>query len=756
MPRSVATASTTSEHHHNVHRPQEESIHHARSMDRESGSVEESTAEEAPFIVESHNDVSESDRQPLHHTMDDDILIVATVDGTFAALSKRTGDILWKRTSNISQQGADRLSSSVFRPLVATSTTVQSSSSPADAWRTTAVPSLDGAVYLTAKVKSESRDTTSDNAALDELTIAAFMPDLVGRTPFVDSRNRVFTGSSRTTAFCIDGNTGEVLHESTSGIPYTSYNENNDPMLADRKVVWLGRVDHDVSIFEPKAGALDVKFSTSRIMGSQEMLLGHSEQPHAASWKPMDDELHSNSPLIPTTSKQSFMEEQAKHVFSDSPSSYESTLVVTPNGNVAFRNVATGQLEWVASEAFDTPVAFAVDSGTGLSLKVDVVADAVLPNGSVEYVTREMERQLDLIMTNDGVPYFEDEEDPTIVGSLPTGELFAMPLWKRPSRNPVMNQQKHAVVSTSSSSTEASRKNFHVTSVANQFSGRHSSSLTISQDHFSGSISSTNSCRPRDHSFPKCLANIGVSEHKARFAKGPDGSYLSEEAPKMQNGAIVPFYHPHFHYVPPENHYTLNGEGRARRRRYIKLLRILGSWLPPTIALLFVVSFELGRRRKQKRSSDLNSQTLINSSGQEHETESVGAIQVFDDVILGYGGHGTVVYKGMLDGRPVAVKRMLKAYHASAEREISLLIESDGHPNVVRYFMKEVRGDFVYLALELCDLSLHDLIGTLRNHSDLEDKENHVPDLVHHSTKTILYQISCGVRHLHRSRIVHR
>lgn len=58
---------------------------------------------------------------------------------------------------------------------------------------------------------------------------------------------------------------------------------------------------------------------------------------------------------------------------------------------------------------------------------------------------------------------------------------------------------------------------------------------------------------------------------------------------------------------------------------------------------------------------------------------------------------GTVVYRGMLDGRPVAVKRMLRVFHAAADREMRLLIESDGHPNVVRYFLREQAGDFVYL-----------------------------------------------------------
>ena len=128
-----------------------------------------------------------------------------------------------------------------------------------------------------------------------------------------------------------------------------------------------------------------------------------------------------------------------------------------------------------------------------------------------------------------------------------------------------------------------------------------------------------------------------------------------------------------------------------------------------------------------------------------------------EDIILGHGGHGTVVYKGMLEGRQVAVKRLLKTYNASADREISLLIESDGHPNVVRYHLKETRGDFVYLALELCDMSLHDLIGHIRSKLDrigpdkIEEKEK-----VFHATKTILLQITKGAEHLHRLRIVHR
>ena len=117
------------------------------------------------------------------------------------------------------------------------------------------------------------------------------------------------------------------------------------------------------------------------------------------------------------------------------------------------------------------------------------------------------------------------------------------------------------------------------------------------------------------------------------------------------------------------------------------------------------------------------------------------------------------MFEGMLEGRKVAVKRMLQAYHASADREISLLIESDGHPNVVRYFLKEVRGDFVYLALELCDLSLHELIGHVRATYEMLQKENWLEEgdmSIPNAIRTVLLQIANGIKHLHGLRIVHR
>jgi len=84
----------------------------------------------------------------------------------------------------------------------------------------------------------------------------------------------------------------------------------------------------------------------------------------------------------------------------------------------------------------------------------------------------------------------------------------------------------------------------------------------------------------------------------------------------------------------------------------------------------------------------------------------VGRLRVHTGSILGHGSQGTIVYVGELDGRKVAVKRLLSTFVDVALGEVDLLMKADAHPNITRYFAKEEDGDFIYLALELCDTSL--------------------------------------------------
>ncbi|GAA5827789.1 hypothetical protein JCM3770_006368, partial [Rhodotorula araucariae] len=128
------------------------------------------------------------------------------------------------------------------------------------------------------------------------------------------------------------------------------------------------------------------------------------------------------------------------------------------------------------------------------------------------------------------------------------------------------------------------------------------------------------------------------------------------------------------------------------------------------------------------------------------DPQLVGGLAV-SETILGYGSHGTVVLRGEFQGRAVAVKRLLKDFVTIAAHEVNLLQDADDHPHVIRYFCKEQRETFLYIALELCPASLFDLI----------DQPLAFPDLVGQlDPKKALRQITSGLRHLHSLKIVHR
>jgi serine/threonine protein kinase len=772
---------------------------------------------------ELENLVEEDQEEDEDENENGGVIIVATIDGTLAGLDKRTGKLIWKRSGNGKEdtddysqmhtgnnhhpnsRGGTGVQSphtskpryhhsrqqfpvppetdarseapALLEPLVSTTTTVEKASVSGD-WRTAAVPSVDGTVYLTAAGREITPGTSSTGTAVPatttrrattttsttstpnivdhdhDVTVTTTLHELVARTPFVDMRGRIYTGSRRAVAVAVDVDTGEILEtvqadrQSPVRAAQTHQRNSDDDNLTlrDRNVVWMGRVDYSVSIHEPRSGSLDVQFSSSEIMSVNDMVIGRDHRSSDSSahqpWEPAGDHSH----LLPNANGGN------KNRWVGPPPEKEFMLVATPNGDVAYRNPDTGQIDWVSEECFDTPVAFAVDSASGASLGVNLVPDASIPNGSAEYISTEIERQLELSMAAETTIGDDDDNgsdhDQTIVGSLSSGQLYAMPLGRK-ADNSAGIPPRHAITASSLTAL-ASSKHPHMANVP-QITGRQHSHFH--QDGKHHAASGKKSCSPGNHNFPACLVGM-----RGVFARDPRGSFLSEAAPRLEENAVVPFYHPQFGYIPTDSAYFSGGPGGENRSKSDKILRILGSWFLPTIALIFVVSFELGRRKreKDKRKDELDSNDIVKTVGTESRTTDVGVIHVCDDVILGYGGHGTVVYKGTLEGRQVAVKRMLKAYHASADREISLLIESDGHPNVVRYFLKEARGDFVYLALELCDLSLHDLIGTLRQNMEQTEKENRLPDMVSPVTKMVLFQIANGVKHLHHLRIVHR
>ena len=132
--------------------------------------------------------------------------------------------------------------------------------------------------------------------------------------------------------------------------------------------------------------------------------------------------------------------------------------------------------------------------------------------------------------------------------------------------------------------------------------------------------------------------------------------------------------------------------------------------------------------------------------GKYFECSTLTVVNLFR---VGTGSCGTHVYKGSFQGRPVAVKKLFREFTTLAEREIKALQTADAHLNVIRYYYQEIRGNCLYIALELCRASLADVIAR----PDREQWQDIVTNL---DPRKALEEITSGLDHLHYMKIVHR
>ncbi|KAK7555906.1 hypothetical protein IWX49DRAFT_86373 [Phyllosticta citricarpa] len=136
-------------------------------------------------------------------------------------------------------------------------------------------------------------------------------------------------------------------------------------------------------------------------------------------------------------------------------------------------------------------------------------------------------------------------------------------------------------------------------------------------------------------------------------------------------------------------------------------------------------------------------------------TKQIHNLTITDNV-LGSGSGGTFVFEGKFEGRDVAVKRMLPQFYELADQEVSLLTQSDDHPNVIRYFCKQKDENFLYIAVELCQASLWDLYRDGRNDDGWTEQQTKLVNEINIDVPRALYQLAAGLNHLHSLRIIHR
>ncbi|KAM0063969.1 putative protein kinase IRE1 family [Helianthus debilis subsp. tardiflorus] len=115
------------------------------------------------------------------------------------------------------------------------------------------------------------------------------------------------------------------------------------------------------------------------------------------------------------------------------------------------------------------------------------------------------------------------------------------------------------------------------------------------------------------------------------------------------------------------------------------------------------------------------------------------------------GSNGTVVFEGTFRGRNVAVKRIESAHSDVANREITLLMESDKHPNIIQFYGCVREGDFVYLSLERCVCNLYELVqGQI--YPDLWRSDGY-PSF---KLLKLMRGVVAGIAHLHDLKIIYR
>lgn len=159
-------------------------------------------------------------------------------------------------------------------------------------------------------------------------------------------------------------------------------------------------------------------------------------------------------------------------------------------------------------------------------------------------------------------------------------------------------------------------------------------------------------------------------------------------------------------------------------------------------ALIFQLCLLIIKRRNQSnnRLGNKFSSPTVSDSG----TISIGKISFNPNKVLGYGSKGTCVFKGSFENSTkCAVKRIVSEYLKFADREIEFL-RSLQDPHLVRYLATEEDVQFVYIALELAEYTLADLV----------DKD--IISSIALSRVELCRQAALGLQHLHKLDIVHR
>ena len=555
---------------------------------------------------------------------------------------------------------------------------------------------------------------------------------LAESAPIMTQEGLLLTGQKTSRILGVDINSGRVLHDTMATdnlgrVNSLSTLQNNKPK-SNKKVIqqplWVGRTDYTLRAFDGATGIEEFNMTFSEIHPIMtDTIDGSNNIVTTNNIKNLSPEAQTVPPI-----RNKAIAATSIHVSAKS----SPPLLSTPEGDVFFTD-QTGEIHHGIALGSPAVTAFSVSSQSNNGDKIR----ATDPN----YGIRPLQISHRLA-TAIGKPVSEttgSDNNVVLVKSLNDGGLYAIEI-------PV-DDVKDMIIAIDSANNMLSLPSIDDTS-----------ETVSTENHVAILKSSQNSSIQKKN------------DNKVGNNNIPEGIYGSDETETVELSWEKRFATPKTVQVTPTT--TLNSWINSI---LIALFIIVGGlivarrYAPKPVKVIV----DANKEEKQVEVID-TAMNIVTASNIETEKEvkeevdkdgrkvlRIGSLTYFPSIVLGYGSHGTVVFRGALNGRPVAIKRMLSQFNRAADREISLLIRSDGHPNVVRYFLKEQQGEFVYLALQLAKMSLKDFVLQLQKCMSRNKGNNthenitalsEVPD----AARMALLQIAKGLAHLHSQRIVHR
>lgn len=515
------------------------------------------------------------------------------------------------------------------------------------------IPSIDGSLLL------------HSSGGMRKTSVKARM--LVEKAPFVSNDGElIFTGHRKSKVVGLDVNSGEITHEIIDGQPTASLLSDS----ADQKTpLWIGRVDYTVRAFDGTSGTEQFNISYTELrplhhsrLANHEAAIMNNHRIDIDSSKallPKDSRvLRSPTNKIPPKLSHNIWREDAV-AYSDKIEDIYHAIHFDSPAMAAFR---VRKNVYGDSETYDVET-------LKVSNKAFHPADHSDHDGEVIEIRTSPDGGLYALQTDQIDLADYDSKDILSYLQLSSSE-FKHLLVGRPSNQRGLSSPKQLYT------TKPFRASLPLIS---------SVSLNDPDSRLSTETNIGSECVPYPRSF-KNKDEIDDTTTKILL----DSKESDKAVCLVGHHRLLPGHTNDLPFLPEEITVDDRITEEMRYKQKTESLRYLRNVLLSVISFcLFVtiLNFERLKRMLRQWLRDDNDEIIprhsfhlddltsrkIGSDYSETIDENgrkiikVGAL-IVNDRILGYGSHGTVVFSGNLNGRPVAVKRMLSQFSRVAER----------------------------------------------------------------------------------------